>query len=232
MKWHADASSKFGRMSHPVDSSCWKKVNNMWPEFSKESRNIRLGLATDGFNPYGNMNISYSCWPVMIVPYNLPPSLCMQKEFTMLSMLIPGKKGPGKDIDVYLQPLIEELNLLWSSGVPTYDSSQNEVFSMKAILLWAIHDFPAYGHLSGCKTVGKYACPICNEGTESQWLKHGCKTVYMGHRRFLPSIHPFRNQKRQFNGKAEGNDAPRRLTGIELFEKVKNIQYKPGKVEE
>ena len=36
----------------------------------------------------------------------------MREEFMMMSLLIPGRKAPGKDIDIYLQPLIEELKEL------------------------------------------------------------------------------------------------------------------------
>lgn len=95
-------------MRHPVDSPAWKKVDRLWPAFADEKRNVRLGLATDGFNPFG-MNDPHSCWPVMLIPYNLPPSLCMAQDFTMLTLLIPGPYDPGHNIDVYLQPLIEEL---------------------------------------------------------------------------------------------------------------------------
>lgn len=77
----------------------------MWPEVATEKHNVHLGLTTDGFNPFG-MNNSYSCCLVMLVPYNLPPSLCMTKESTMLTMLIPGPTGPGHNIGVYLQPLV------------------------------------------------------------------------------------------------------------------------------
>ncbi|KAL5722555.1 hypothetical protein ACHQM5_006064 [Ranunculus cassubicifolius] len=38
----------------------------------------------------------------------------------MLTLLIPGPSGPGHNIDVYLQPLIEELKILWSEGYQTY----------------------------------------------------------------------------------------------------------------
>ena len=150
----------------------------------------------------------------MIVPYNLPPSLCMRKEFTMLTLLIPRKKGPRHDIDVYLQPLVDELNELWSTGVVTYDSYSKSRFSMKAILLRAIHDFPAYGHLSGCRTAGKYACPVCGEGTDSVRLKYGKKFAYMGHRKHLKDMkHTFRSQKSQFNGKEEYEKPPKHLSG-------------------
>ena len=41
----------------------------------------------------------------------------------MMSLLIPGPQAPGKDIDVYLRPFINELKELWSDGVETFDAS-------------------------------------------------------------------------------------------------------------
>ena len=66
-----------------------------------------------------------------------------------MSLLIPGPKSPGKGIDVYLRPLIEELKTLWDVGVDTYDSYSGGNFNLKAAVMWTISDFPAYGMLSG-----------------------------------------------------------------------------------
>ena len=74
------------------------------------------------------MSISHSTWPVVLMAYNLPPWMCMKPEYYMLSLLIPGLRSPGNDIDIYLQPLIEELKVLWESGVETYDESRNQTF--------------------------------------------------------------------------------------------------------
>nr|GEV89680.1 hypothetical protein [Tanacetum cinerariifolium] len=71
------------------------------------------GLAADGFNPFGNLSQAYSMWPVILMTYNLPSWLCMKESSFMLMLLIPGPKSPGKDIDVYLRPLIEGLKVLW-----------------------------------------------------------------------------------------------------------------------
>ena len=95
---------------------------------------MRLGLAVDGFNPFKIMSTSYSTWPVVLVPYNLPPWICMKQSSFILSMIIPGEKGPGNDIDIYLQPLIEELKQLWL-GVETYEVFRNENFYLCAALL-------------------------------------------------------------------------------------------------
>ena len=83
---------------------------------------MRLGLASDGFQPYGNMSANHSIWPVVLVPYNLPPWECMKHSYFMMTLLIPGPKCPGDDIDVYMQPMIEELKELWDHGIETYDS--------------------------------------------------------------------------------------------------------------
>ena len=95
------------------------------------------------------MSSQYSIWPVVLIPYNLPPWMCMKNPYFMLLLLILGPKSPGNDIDVYLEPLINELKQLWEVGVETFDASRKQNFIMHASLLWTINDFPAYGNLSG-----------------------------------------------------------------------------------
>lgn len=93
------------------------------PWFATDSRNIRLGLAIDGFNPYSNLSTTCSMWPVMVFPYNLSPWKCMKSPFNLLALLIPGHRIPGRDIDVFLEPLIEELQYLWKERCEMYDMS-------------------------------------------------------------------------------------------------------------
>ena len=79
---------------------------------------------------------------------NLPPEMCMTKPYMFLSCVVPYPSNPTVGIDVYLQPLINDLKKLWS-GVLTYDISRKQNFMMKAALMWTINDFRAYGMLSG-----------------------------------------------------------------------------------
>ncbi|CAA2967342.1 Hypothetical predicted protein [Olea europaea subsp. europaea] len=192
--WHSTNQSVDGKMCHPVDSPSRALIESKWPEFANNPHNLRLGLATDDFNPFNNFSSTYSCWPVMLVIYNLPPWLCMKNENIMLS-LIPGPKQPGNDIDIYLQPLIDDLNELWNIGMNVYDALTNAVFNLRAILMWTINDLPALGNLAGCKIKGRTGCPRCSENTHSQWLKFSRKFAYMGHRRFLSPSHPLRKIK-------------------------------------
>jgi hypothetical protein len=76
-----------------------------------------------------------------------------------LSTVIPGPSSSGRNIDVCLRPLINELMQLRSSRALTYDISEEQNFVMRAALMWTINDFPVYGMVSGWSTHGKLACP-------------------------------------------------------------------------
>src|ERR1051325_4414442 len=110
------------------------KIDNDYPEFGKEARNLPLALSTDGMNPHGIQSISHSTWLVILMIYNLPLWLCMKHKYMMLSMLIFGPKQPGNDIGVYLEPLIEYLKILWENGVEVYDGYRKESFNLRAML--------------------------------------------------------------------------------------------------
>jgi hypothetical protein len=45
-----------------------------------------------------------------------------------LSIVIPGPSSTGRNIDVCLRPLIDELPQLWSFGALTYDISRKQNF--------------------------------------------------------------------------------------------------------
>ncbi|GJX56339.1 hypothetical protein Tco_0286236 [Tanacetum coccineum] len=73
MTWHATRKcTEPGKMQHPVDGRD-EDFDTKYPNFAKELRNVRLGLAADGFNPFGNLSQAYSMWPVILTTYNLPP---------------------------------------------------------------------------------------------------------------------------------------------------------------
>nr|GEV18281.1 pyruvate kinase [Tanacetum cinerariifolium] len=123
MTWHATREcTKPGKMQHPINGRAWKNFETKYPNFTKEPRNVRLGLAADGFNPFGNLSQSYSIWSVILTTYNLPSWLCMKESSFMLKLLIHGLEFLGKDIDVYLKPLIDDLKDLWANpDVETMD---------------------------------------------------------------------------------------------------------------
>ncbi|XP_039134114.1 uncharacterized protein LOC120271498 isoform X2 [Dioscorea cayenensis subsp. rotundata] len=229
MVWHDQDRVKDGFLRHPANSVAWKDFDAKHMSFSSERRNVRLGLATDGFNPFGTMSVSHSTWPIILTVYNLPPWMCMKQPNLILSLLIPGPRGPGNDIDVYLQPLIDELKNLWEFGVGTYDAHTNQSFEMKAALLWTLSDFPGYAMLSGWSTKGRFACPYCNKDTCSQYLKNSRKFCYMGHRQFLDSNHEFRSDRKFFNGIEEFKVMPNPPSATQILKQLEGFQSEFGK---
>ncbi|GJU85744.1 transposon, En/Spm-like protein [Tanacetum coccineum] len=99
----------------------------------------------------------------------------MKDPYMFMSMLIPGPKTPT-NIDVYLQPLIDELKDLWG-GINAYDAHRKENFALRTALLWTINDFPAYCMLSGWSVKGYNAFPICMNETSSSYLSHSRKNI-------------------------------------------------------
>ena len=135
MRWHAEHRLEAGEMCHPSDSEAWLTFNVTYPEFSREPRNVRLGMYTDGFNPFGSSGQQYSCWRVILTPYNFPPLMCIKKQYRFLMVIVHGPNNPKYKIDLYLQPLIHELKLLWADGIQTYNVSRRENFQLHATLI-------------------------------------------------------------------------------------------------
>lgn len=211
-------------MQHPCDSDAWKALDSFDIEFASEERNVRIGLATDGFTPFSMTAASYSCWPVFAIPYNLPPEDCMKDEFMFLTLIIPGKDHPGVNLNVMLEPLIEELKELWE-GVEAYDSFMKQKFKLRAAYLWSIHDYLAYGIFAGWRVSGRLGCPICGKETDCFWLDKGGKFCYFDcHRSFLPLNHPFRLQAHEFRKDTiVTKEPPKRRTGWEIAEELSNL---------
>ncbi len=125
-------------------------MEDWWPQFKKEPRHLRLGLVVDGINPYPLQQSKYSVWPVVVLNYNLPRHLTMSNAFMWLALIIPERRQVH-NMDIYLQPLIDELQLLWTQGVQVTNGSKpitNQLLIVNVILLWTLHDYPGLGVMS------------------------------------------------------------------------------------
>ena len=230
LRWHKEDRKSDGELRHTADGTQWRKIDREFKDFAADARNIRFGLSTDGMNPFGEQSSSHSTWPVTLCIYNLPPWLCMKRKFIMMPVLIQGPKQPGNDIDVYLRPLVDELLQLWGRpGVRVWDEHKKEEFNLRALLFVTINDWPALSNLSGLSNKGYNACTHCLHETESVHLPNCKKNVYLGHRRFLPKIHPVRKKGKHYNGKADHRPKPAERTGAEVFDMVKDLKVIFGK---
>jgi hypothetical protein len=97
------------------------------------------------------------------------------------------------NIDVYMAPLIEKLQVLWR-GVVAYDVARpngQRHFTLRTILMWTIHDFLAYGLVVGCVHQGYKACIICGPDLIAHHSMELDKVVYEGFCRWLVKGHPY-----------------------------------------
>jgi hypothetical protein len=134
MSWHAsDERTK-------EDGKQWKRFNTKFLEFGDNARNIRFALSTDGMNPLGDLSSSHNTWLVIHTIYNLPPWLCEKRRYLLLTMIIFGPRQPGNDKDVFLEPLMEDMKILWEYGVKMMNASLKKEFTLKAIIFVTITD--------------------------------------------------------------------------------------------
>ena len=75
----------------------------------------------------------------------------MKNEHLMLALIIPGRTKV-KNMDAYLQPLVDELKELWD-GINVYDVSRPIVversFMLYGICSYMTHDYPSLGVFCG-----------------------------------------------------------------------------------
>ena len=106
-------------------------------------------------------------------------------------MLIFGPKQSVNDIEVFLEPFMEDMKKLWEEGFKMMDASLKKEFALKPIIFVTITDYPGLFSLSG-QIKGKSGCVVCIDGTCYTYLSASKKMVYMRHRRFLIKKHRYR----------------------------------------
>ena len=74
----------------PGDGPAFRCIEEKWPIFKEEPRNVKLSLAADGVNPFGEFRSTYAVWFVFVINNNLPPWMLVKREHTMLAMIVSG----------------------------------------------------------------------------------------------------------------------------------------------
>jgi hypothetical protein len=143
--------------------------------------------------------------------------------YLLLTILILGLKQLGIDIDVFLEPLMQEMERLWRHGEPMYDAFRKEDFICRAMIFVTTNYYPALFALFG-QIKGKTGCLVCLDGTTWVYLDVSKKIVYLRYRRFLKTNHKFCSKIyfRYYDNKAENEPPPeRRKNRQHVFEMVK-----------
>jgi hypothetical protein len=164
---------------------------------------------------------------VILIIYNLPPWLMQKRKYILLTILISGPTQPGVDMDVFLEPLMEDMKILWETGVQMLDEYRKDSFTLRAIMFVTINDYPLFT-ISG-QFKGKIGCTLCIDGTAYVSLTASKKIVFMRHIRFLLEGHRYRMRKmdKYFDNNGELHSAPPsgNKRGHRVFEIVRNINF-------
>ena len=198
MTWHSRVQPGDNFVRHASQARAWTHMNTspQFQNFGDDPRNLRLGLATDGINPFSEKTSVHSTLPVLLLNYNVPPWMTTKRYFVMLSLFIPGPRAvTGKNFDVYLALLLEELLLLWNEGVLMQDAAAwngKAPFILRTMVIWTVHDLPRYGIVAGYTTKGYMGCPVCGPNTHSWRATTLQKKVYENFRVFLVHDHRMR----------------------------------------
>jgi len=128
LTWQAYGRNCNGMLCLPVDSSQWKKINCLFSDFGKETRNLRLGLATNRMDPFDDLSTEHSSWPIyddFRARIAKKWHKCLSKSFDWRLKKVVGWGG---------------WNLWWESiwGI-----------QLHAMVFCTINDFLAYENLSG-----------------------------------------------------------------------------------
>lgn len=175
------------------------------------------------------MSSSHSTWPVLLTMHNLPTWLCQKRKYVLLCVLIQGPRQPGIDINVFLEPLLEDMADLWKERLKVWDEYLREYFTVKAIIFVTINDYPVMFSVSS-PIKGKTGYVICLNGTYYRYLPDSNKLVYMRHRRFLRTNHWYHKMKAEFDGTEETDPAAKPTLGEKVCAMTEKIVCEFGKV--
>jgi len=166
-----------GFMADIYDGQIWRDfqiVNGR--DFLKSERNFALGINVDWFQPYKRRK-DRSVGVIYLVLLNLPREERFRWENVIIAGIIPEMKKEPKTLNCFLNPIVDELKVLWK-GVKLQTSASNTPLVYRAALLMASSDIPASRKLCGFKGHAAHrACSKCFKFFPSSFAE---KTDYSG----------------------------------------------------
>lgn len=176
-------------ISHTIHASCGISIrlpttsarkHSPNPSIEDTGKKPRAKKARVDNKPFNNMTKLYSMWPVILIPYNLLPWLCMKEAFLMTSLIILGLKSPREWNRCVLATFGEWIErFLGQRGCYIWCLHKGNIL-VACCFIVEINDFPTYGNLFEWSIKEKLACPTCNLGTNSMtWSTYSWKLTYM-----------------------------------------------------
>ena len=109
-----------GKIQHSAKATQWQRFDAKHHEFSSDPRNVRFGLSTSGMHPLIERTSNHNTWLVILTLYNIPTWLHPKRKHLLLTILTQGPKQLGIHRDVFLEPLMEEMEKLWRFEEPMF----------------------------------------------------------------------------------------------------------------
>ena len=94
----------------------------------------------------------------------------MQRKNIFLTLIIPGPNYPGKNMNVYMQSLKDELQEAWDNGIKTYDAARKKNFLMRVWYMYSMHDLSAYALFISWCVHDRFLSPTSKGALEFRWL--------------------------------------------------------------
>lgn len=129
--------------------------------------------------------------------YNLPEWVFVNKHFSPMILLISARKGKQpKKMQVYWELAINELMSMWQGFyicdvLDDRGSTDYKPVRLQALLLWVIHDYPAYAKTLNIPDAGYCGCMVHGPEWGALYFSPG-KMVYLGHCTLLDQHDPAR----------------------------------------
>lgn len=134
-------------LSDIYDGRIWKEFQMISGQpFLAAPYNLAFSLNIDWFQPYKLTQSSVGV--VYLTILNLPRSVRNNRQYVLLAGVIPGPHEPKRDINSFLEPLVEELKLLWS-GQHMNIGSLHEQQLVRCALICVACDLPAGKKVAG-----------------------------------------------------------------------------------
>lgn len=143
---HRSNMNGSGILEDIYDGRVWSEFQHYDNEpFLSTPLSLGLMINIDWFQPY--KHVTYSVGAIYLVILNLPRHIRYKRENVLLIGILPGPHEPSRDMNSYLDPLVDEFLLLWK-GVSLDVGGFSYKKLVKCALLCASCDIPA----------GKKAC--------------------------------------------------------------------------
>ena len=158
--WKSRAQSDY--REDVYDGGIWKQFQVVDGEpFLSSGWGIGLMMNVDWFQPYKHTSCSVGA--IYLTIMNLPRSMRFKRENVILVGILPGPNEPHHDINEYINPLVHELNLLWTGETMEISSESGTVTQLiRCALLCVACDLPAGRKLCGLLGhAAKLGCSRC-----------------------------------------------------------------------